>query len=89
MTTQSEMAAAEKEVSKNYAYFKKMQPKLLDNHISDYALIHRQKLVAFFESENDAINTGVRDYGWGNFSVQSVRGKSVCIYGNSSIWASC
>ena len=73
MTTQSEMVAAEKEVGKNYAYFKNMQTKWLVDHISDYALIHRQKLVDFFESEKDAINTGVREYGWGKFSVQSVR----------------
>ena len=77
MTTQSEMAALEKEVEKNYAYFKKMQAKWLDGHLSDYALIHRQKLIAFFESEKDAIHTGVRDYGWGEFSVQSVRNAPV------------
>ena len=73
MATPDEMAAAEKEVSANYQYFKKMQPEWRDEHLLEFALIHHQELVAFFESEKDAINTGVRDYGWGNFSVQSVK----------------
>ena len=73
MTTKTELAQAEKEVSDNYDYFKKMQPAWEHDHLADHALIHHQKLVAFFESEKDAIHTGVRDYGWGNFSVQSIR----------------
>ena len=85
MTTQSETVTAEKEVSENYKYFKKMQAKWLDGHLSDYALIHKQKLVAFFESEKDAVHTGVRDYGWGNFSVQSVRNEPVDLGHQSNV----
>ena len=72
MTMASDTAKAENEVSKNYAFFKKMQPEWEAEHRTEYALLHHQKLIAFFESENDAIHTGVRDYGWGDFSVQPV-----------------
>ena len=85
MTTQSKMVTAEKEVSKNYRYFKEMQAEWLDGHMSDYALIHKQKLVEFFESEKDAVRTGVRDYGWGNFSVQSVRNEPVDLGHQSNV----
>lgn len=73
MTTKDAIQPAEKEVSDNYEYFKEMRPKWINGHLSDYVLIHHQKLVDFFESEKDAIHTGVREYGWGEFSVQSVK----------------
>jgi len=73
MTTKDEIAAAEKEVSANYEYFKQMQPEWLDEHLLEFALLHRRQLVDFFESENDAIKVGVMRYGMGNFSVQSVK----------------
>jgi len=73
MTTADEITAAEKEVSANYEYFKQMQPEWRDEHLLEFALIHRQQLVDFFESENDAIKAGVKQYGMGKFSVQSVR----------------
>ena len=77
MSSKNEVVAAEKEVSENYKYFKKMRPEWKNGHLSDYALIHHQKLVDFFESENDAIRTGIREYGLGYFSVQSVRDNPV------------
>lgn len=73
MTTKDEIAAAEKEVRANYEYFKQMQPEWRDAHLLEFALIHRRQLVDFFESENDAVKVGVRQYGMGKFSVQSVR----------------
>jgi len=73
MTTADEITAAEKEVSANYEYFKQMQPEWRDEHLLEFALIHRQQLVDFFGSENDAIKAGVKQYGMGKFSVQSVR----------------
>lgn len=73
MATKDEIAAAEKEVSANYQYFKKMQPEWRDEHLVEFALIHHQKLVDFFESEKDAIKVGIRYYGVGKFSIQSVK----------------
>lgn len=73
--TKAKTVDAENEVRENYKYFKKMRTKWLDDHKSDYALIQQQKLVDFFESEKDAIHTGIREYGLGNFSVQSVENR--------------
>ncbi|MDD9810319.1 MAG: hypothetical protein OXU71_01170 [Gammaproteobacteria bacterium] len=73
MNTTDEIAAAEKEVSANYEYFKQMQPEWRGEHLLEFALIHRQQLVDFFESENDAVKVGIKDYGMGKFSVQSVK----------------
>ena len=84
-TTKVTVEAAENEVSENYEYFKKMQAEWLDGHLSDHALIHHQKLVDFFESENDAIHTGVREFGWGNFSVQSVKNDPIDLGHQSNI----
>ena len=77
MTAKNEISAAEKELSKNYKYFQHMQLEWERDHPSDHALIHHQNLVAFFESKRDAIHTGIRTYGWGNFSVQSVRERPI------------
>ncbi len=77
MTTKIEIAAAEKEVSANYKYFKKMQPEWRNEHLLEFVLIHHQELVDFFESENDAIKVGIRHYGMGKFSVQSVKNDSI------------
>ena len=77
MTTLEEVKVAEKEVSDNYKYFKKMLPDWKNGHLSEFALLHHQKLIGFFESEHDAIQTGIKDYGLGSFSVQSVQYNSV------------
>jgi len=73
MNTTDEIAAAEKEVSANYEYFKQMQPEWRAEHLLEFALIHRQQLVDFFESENDAVKVGIKHCGMGKFSVQSVK----------------
>ena len=73
MTTKDQIKAAEKEVSANYQYFKKMQPEWRDKHLTEFALIHHQQLVDFFANENEAIDIGINQYGMGKFSVQSVQ----------------
>ncbi|WP_424945704.1 hypothetical protein [Candidatus Spongiihabitans sp.] len=73
MTIKDEVKAAEREVNDNYKYFKKMLPEWRDDHLSEHALIHRQELVMFFQTTHDAIQVGIKDYGLGNFSVQSIR----------------
>ena len=76
MTTKDDMKAAHKEVDANYEFFKKMLPKWRNKKMpayANYVLLHHQQLVDFFESEKDAVRTGERDYGWGNFSVQAIK----------------
>lgn len=77
MTTQNDIAIAEAEVDKNYKHFLSMLPEWQSGHLSDYTLIHHQQLVDFYESKNDAIRTGIREFGWGHFSVQSVRNRPI------------
>ena len=85
MNTKTEIAAAEKEVSANYQYFKKMRPEWYNEHSMEFALIHHQKLVDFFESEKDAIRTGIRQYGMGKFSVQSVQDNPIDLGHQSNV----
>lgn len=77
MSKQNKIELAQKEVGDNYQYFKKMLPEWRKQRSSGYALIHHQQLVGFFDTENDAIQVGVKDHDWGNFSVQSVRDNPV------------
>lgn len=64
--------AAEKEVDANYEFFLKMQPEWLKTNPDDHALLHRKKLIAFYDDEWDAFHAGIKKYGSGNFSVQPV-----------------
>ena len=63
---------ATREVRANFEYFRSILPELMKNHYKEFALLHDKGVIAFFESENDAIKTGKRDYGPGGFSVQQV-----------------
>ena len=73
MTTINEIELARIEVTQNYQYFQKMLPEWQNDHLSKFALIHKQQLVGFFDSLNDAFQVGMKDHGWGDFSVQSVK----------------
>ena len=72
MSKSPKAIAAEKEVSQNYEYFLTMLPQWRQTHPTHFALLHNQQLVDFYETENDAIKVGVKDFGWGHFSVQPV-----------------
>lgn len=61
-----------REVKANFKYFRSVLPELMKNHYKEFALLHDKEIVAFLESENDAIKIGKRDYGTGGFSVQQV-----------------
>ncbi len=77
MSTKATVESAEKEVSGNYEYFKSMLPEWQHHHPHKFALLHKKKLVRFFESEHDALHTGIADYGLGCFSVQSVQNQPI------------
>ena len=72
MPTKDRIDAAEREVNENYDYYQKMLPEWRDAHLNGHVLIHHQKPMGFFESIRDAIQVGIKDYGMGNFSVQSI-----------------
>lgn len=73
MSTKSEIELAQKEVSDNYKFFKKMLPKWREESPSGFVLIHHQELVGVYENLNDAVQTGIKRHGLGNFSVQSMQ----------------
>lgn len=63
---------AKTEVSANFEYFKSKLPELTRTHPKKFVLLHHKQIISFFESENDAFNIGMRDYGEGCFSIQQV-----------------
>ena len=64
--------AAEREVNENYEYYQKMLPEWRNAHLNEHVLIHHQGLMGFYGSMRDAIQVGIKDYGLGSFSVQSI-----------------
>ncbi len=80
MSKSPKAIAAEKEVSQNYEYFLTMLPQWRQTNPTHFALLRHQQLVDFYETENDAIKVGVKDFGWGDFSVQPVNETPVQIY---------
>ncbi len=71
-TMEEVLSEAMAEVSANFKYFQSHLPELKKMHLNEFALLHKEKIIEFFESENDAIKIGMRDYGEGCFSVQQV-----------------
>lgn len=67
-----EIASAKRVVDENFEYFKSRLPELKTAHSNEFTLLHEQTIVDFFESENDAIKEGMKNYGEGKFSVQKV-----------------
>ena len=63
---------AEKEVDANFDYFQKQLPELMQTHSKQFALLHKKKIVEFFDTIRDAAKTGMIQFGKGNFSVQQV-----------------
>ncbi len=63
---------AQKQVDNNYNFFKTKIVSLKEKYLNKFALLHDQEILEFFDSEDDAIKIGTRDYGEGCFSVQQV-----------------
>lgn len=74
---EASLASAKKEVEANFRYFQSRLPELMKNHRGQFALLHKRQIIEFFESENDAIKIGKKDYGKGHFSVQQV--SDICV----------
>lgn len=56
----------------NFSWFQKELPNLLAHHRGEHALLHQQKVAAFYPSSMDAIRAGIERFGEGNFSVEPV-----------------
>ena len=65
-------------VRENYDYFVKHKDEIPQEHQHRFVLVHNKKFVGYFDTENDAINAGIEDYGGiGNFAVQKVNDQPV------------
>lgn len=63
------------ETERNYAAFMSQLPDLLQTHEGQFALLHAQTVVDYFESAADAVLEGMRRFGRGAYSVQEVTGE--------------
>ena len=63
---------AKREVSENFDFFQTQVIELKKNHFKQFALLYKKEIIEFFDSEDDAIKVGMKDYGEGEFSVQEV-----------------
>lgn len=63
---------ARKEVKANYSFFKKKSAELEKKHHGKFVLLHRQQIKGYYDTDNDAMAVGKKDYGEGNFSVQEI-----------------
>ena len=62
----------EQEVNKNYKVFQQALDRLIKEHEGEFVVIHKQKFIAYFKTDNQAFEEGVKQYGVGNFSVQEI-----------------
>ena len=62
----------QREVEKNFEFFQSVLPELLESHFGETALLRHQKIVAFFDTAQDAHTTGETFYEDGMFSIQKV-----------------
>lgn len=63
---------AQKEVDANYAFFETKLDELQRTHPGKTALLHKQQIIEFYDTENSAYQAGMEKYGEGKFSVQPV-----------------
>lgn len=68
------------QVDDNYQAFKKLLPGLLPIRRNQFALMHDQKIITFFDTFRDAVTAGNLHYGPRNFSVQEVTDKPEFAY---------
>lgn len=63
------------ETERNYAAFMSKLPDLLESHRGEYALLHVQQVVGYYNSAAEAVMAGLTRYGAGAYSVQEVSGE--------------
>ena len=65
------------EIEKNYQFFKQILPELETEHIDEFVLIRKQKIIGFYPSLIEAQLAGLGKYTDQLFSIQEVRNKPV------------
>ena len=62
------------ESKENFKFFNKNKDKFLqDGRVGKFALLKDKKVIQWFDTFNDAIETGKRQFGEGEFSVQELK----------------
>ena len=73
MTTHTQ----QEEVDRNYKAFKKMLSDLIKSDEGRFALLHNAELLACFDTNRDAQQTGMKLLGGKQFSVQKITNKAI------------
>ena len=74
-------------IEKNYEYFKKILPELLNQHKGEYVVISEGKEKGFFKSTKEAYDYGVKNFGLGNFILQIVEDEEERVFrGHARSW---
>ena len=56
----------------DYDFFVEQLPALLDEHQGEVALINRRRIVGYFDTMQDAVDAGIRQFGPERFIAQEV-----------------
>ena len=56
----------------DYDFFVEQLPVLLDDHRGEVALINRRKIVGYFDTMQDAVDAGIRQFGPEKFIAQEI-----------------
>ena len=56
----------------DYDFFVEQLPALLDDHQGQVALINRRKIVGYFDTMQDAVDAGIRQFGPEKFIAQEI-----------------
>ena len=56
----------------DYDFFVEQLPVLLDEHQREVALINRRRIVGYFDTMQDAVDAGIRQFGPERFIAQEV-----------------
>ena len=67
------------EVKQNWEAFKKIEDSLKAEHMGQTALLHDGKVIDFYNDRRDAYTAGLRQFGSGKFSIQTVGAKPISL----------
>ena len=56
----------------DYEFFVEQLPALLDHYQGQVALINRRKIVGYFGTMEDAVDSGMKEFGPGRFIAQEI-----------------
>ncbi len=70
--TKEQIEKTKLKVKENFDYFQSQLPTIAAAKRGKFALLHEKQIQDFYDSDYEAIESGIEKYGWGNFSVQEV-----------------